>query len=205
MDTRSFAPGTPEPLLARTMDEWQAQGGDLWIFGYASLIWRPDLPYTERRRATVHGWHRALQMWSHVNRGTPERPGLVFALLSGGSCQGVVFRVPRERGEPVLRELWQREMPRAVYDPRWLRCRTAAGSVQALGFTLSRRSTAYTGTLPDAQYRQIFAQARGVYGSTREYAEATHAQLERMGIRDVALTRVIELARSGPPAGTITP
>ena len=67
---------------------------DLWIFGYGSLIWRPDFDFTERRPAKVHGWHRALKMWSRVNRGTPQNPGLVFALLPGGSCHGVVLRVP---------------------------------------------------------------------------------------------------------------
>jgi cation transport protein ChaC len=35
-------------------------------------------------------------MWSRINRGTPAVPGLVFALLSGGSCQGVVYRVPKD-------------------------------------------------------------------------------------------------------------
>ena len=77
----------PAPMLARVRQEWGGQS-DLWVFAYASLIWRPDFAVAEQRLARVHGWHRALQMWSRVNRGTPAYPGLVFALLSGGSCQG---------------------------------------------------------------------------------------------------------------------
>ncbi len=69
-------------LLRRTTAEWRAHGGDLWVFGYASLIWRPEFDFLERRPARVHGWHRALRMWSRVNRGTPECPGLVFCLLA---------------------------------------------------------------------------------------------------------------------------
>jgi cation transport protein ChaC len=71
----------PAPMLARIRGQWaghQAGGGrhaDLWIFGYASLIWRPDFESTERHATRVHGWHRALKMWSRINRGTPERPG----------------------------------------------------------------------------------------------------------------------------------
>ena len=109
----------PQALLEQALAEW---GGaeDLWVFAYGSLIWRPDLEYTERRPARVNGWHRALKMWSRINRGTPERPGLVFALLSGGCCRGMVFRIPRERGEEALRQLWRREMITAVYDARWL-------------------------------------------------------------------------------------
>ena len=75
----------PAPLLDATRREWGGKA-DLWVFGYASLIWRPDFEVAEHRAAKVHGWHRALKMWSRVNRGTPETPGLVFALLTGGCC-----------------------------------------------------------------------------------------------------------------------
>ena len=105
----------PVPLLHRTLREWGGRD-DLWVFAYASLIWRPDFDVAEQRLARVHGWHRALQMWSRVNRGTPERPGLVFALLSGGSCHGAVLRVPQRDGEAVLHRLWDREMMTGVYD-----------------------------------------------------------------------------------------
>ena len=80
---------TKEDLLAN----WP-ESQDLWIFGYASLIWRPEFEVLEQHQTKVQGWHRALKMWSRVNRGSPECPGLVFALLSGGSCQGMVFRTP---------------------------------------------------------------------------------------------------------------
>ena len=44
----------PAPLLEKTLREWGGHS-DLWIFGYASLIWRPDFEYAERRPARVHG------------------------------------------------------------------------------------------------------------------------------------------------------
>ena len=81
-------------MLAQTQLQWGGQN-DLWVFGYASLIWRPEFEFAEQRPAQVRGYHRALKMWSRVNRGTPERPGLVFALLTGGSCKGMAYRVPR--------------------------------------------------------------------------------------------------------------
>lgn len=184
----------PAPMLDRALHEWGGRD-DLWIFGYGSLIWRPDFGYAERRAATVHGWHRALKMWSRVNRGTPECPGLVFGMLSGGSCRGMVFRVDHSHARQVMVNLWQREMVLGVYDPRWLNCRTPQGTVRALAFTLSRKSPSHTGVLADEEYRRIFAQASGIYGTTRDYAEATHAELQRMGIHDRALSRLIALAR----------
>src|SRR5690349_5858069 len=48
----------PALMLQKALQEW---GGheDLWVFGYGSLIWRPDFEFAERRPAKVHGWHRA--------------------------------------------------------------------------------------------------------------------------------------------------
>jgi cation transport protein ChaC len=183
----------PAPMHAATLRAWGGRG-DLWVFGYASLIWRPDFDFAERRLARVHGWHRALRMWSRVNRGTPTLPGLVFGLFSGGSCQGVVFRVPRAQARDTLDLLWEREMVTGVYDPRWLRCVTAQGDVSALAFTLSRRSPNYTGELPEATYRDIFRQARGRYGTTLDYARETLRALRQHDIHDRALERLLRLA-----------
>ena len=181
----------PAPMLANFLQQWGGRE-DLWIFAYASLIWRPDFEFSEQRPAKLHGWHRALKMWSRINRGTPAVPGLVFALLSGGSCQGVAYRVPRQKVEAVVSKLWLREMMTGVYDPRTLRCQTDQGTVQALAFTLSRRSPNYTGELSPAHYSQIFADAIGRYGSTRDYALQTLESLQRIGISDAALSKLIK-------------
>jgi cation transport protein ChaC len=184
----------PAPMLERALAEW---GGhqDLWVFGYGSLIWRPDFEYAERRPAHVLGWHRALKMWSRINRGTPDCPGLVFGLLSGGSCQGMAFRIPKADGPAVLTQLWAREMMMAVYDPRWLACRTPHGPVKALAFTLSRRSPSHTGVLTEAEYRRIFSDACGKYGTTLDYAARTLEELQRHNIRDRHLERLLKLAQ----------
>ncbi len=183
----------PQALLEETLRGW---GGaeDLWVFGYASLIWRPEFDADEQRGAAVHGWHRALRMRSRINRGTPERPGLVFALVSGGSCRGVAYRVARSRAERELERLWAREMPTGVYDPRWLPCRTPAGTVRALAFTLDRTSPAHTGEIGDAEMLDILRHARGRYGSTLEYLLETAASLRQRGIRDREIERLERLA-----------
>lgn len=185
----------PQPMLERARAEWMAQRGDLWVFGYASLIWRPEFDAAEHRPARLHGWHRALRMRSRVNRGTPECPGLVFALLPGGSCRGMVFRIPRRRAEDELRRLWLREMPTGVYDPRFLNCDTAQGPVPALAFTLARRSPAHTGPIGDEQMLAILRQACGRYGTTLEYLLETGRSLRHHGIADREIERLIRLAR----------
>ncbi|MDH4392348.1 MAG: gamma-glutamylcyclotransferase [Aquabacterium sp.] len=181
-------------LLAQVRQQWGGSA-DLWVFGYASLIWRPEFDAVEHRPALVRGWHRAFQMRSRVNRGTPEQPGLVYALLSGGMCKGMVYRIPRERGRDELDRLWHREMPTGVYDPRWLRCQTAGGEVMALAFTLSRRSPNFTGRIDDQEMLRILRHAQGRYGSTLDYLVRTAEALRQHRLCDRESARLLALAR----------
>lgn len=190
----------PEALLRETRRAWGGQR-DLWVFGYASLIWRPEFEAVEARPATVYGWHRALSMRSRINRGTPECPGLVFALVKGGSCRGMVYRIAQHRVEEELPRLWAREMPTGVYDPRWLNCHTAAGRVDALGFTLHRTSPNHTGRLADAQMLDILRSACGRYGTTLDYLLQTAKSLHGCGIRDREIERLVALVRRHALAG----
>ena len=196
MTAPPLLPGARDPahLLERTLDAW-GERGDVWIFGYASLIWRPEFEAAEDRPAKVHGWHRALAMRSRVNRGTPECPGLVFALIPGGSCHGRAYRIEQARVEPELRRLWGREMPSGVYDPKWLACRTPQGIVRGLAFTLSKRSPSHTGALPDRELVEILRTANGRYGSTLAYLVETARSLRTCGIRDRDVERMVALAR----------
>ena len=95
----------------------------IWLFGYGSLIWNPEVTYDRRFAARVHGYHRRLCLWSRVNRGTLDCPGLVAGLDRGGSCAGIVYRLPAETARDELERLWDREMFMGSYAPRWLDCR----------------------------------------------------------------------------------
>jgi len=200
-------PSSPDPgaLLDELRRDWGPRP-DLWVFGYASLIWRPEFHAAEQRTATVRGWHRALRMRSHINRGTPERHGLVYALLPGGSCRGEVHRLPPDRVDEELRRLWAREMILPIYTPRWLPCRTEQGVVPALAFTLSRRSDACLPRLDDTQMLEILRHARGRYGSTLDYLVQTARALQARGLCDRETDRLVRLAarhgllQAGPAA-----
>ena len=108
----------------------------------------------------------------------------------------MAYRVPRQEVTAVVNKLWLREMPTGVYDARTLRCETHQGQVPALAFTLSRRSPNFTGELSQAHYQQIFADAIGRFGSTHDYALQTLESLQRIGISDAALTKLIKLIKS---------
>jgi glutathione-specific gamma-glutamylcyclotransferase len=188
----------PQAALAELRQRWSAAhagDADRWVFGYASLIWRPEFDAAEQRSALVHGWHRSLRMRSRVNRGTAQQPGLVFALLPGGACRGVVYRLKRDSGEAELNRLWAREMPTGVYDARLLPCKTHKGTVLALAFTLSRRSDSFLKHVPDAEMLHILRHAQGRYGSTLDYLVETALALRERGVRDREIERLMTLAQ----------
>ena len=70
-------------------------------------------------------------------------------------------------------------------EPRWLSCHLADGQrVQALGFVLRRNLPCYAGALPDHVLTQVFADACGHYGTTRDYVEKTVNSLRAHAMPD---------------------
>ena len=51
--------------------------GDLWLFGYGSLMWKPEREMIDARPALLNGWHRRFCLWQWRYRGSRARPGLV--------------------------------------------------------------------------------------------------------------------------------
>lgn len=83
----------------------------LWIFGYGSLLFRPDFPFEERRPARIQGFTRRLDQGSPDHRGTPERLGRVATLVrdEGAWVSGAVYRVAERDEASVLAQLDHRE------------------------------------------------------------------------------------------------
>jgi len=176
--------------------------GDLWIFGYGSLMWDPGFPYVQWAPALIYGYHRALCISSNRWRGTPERPGLVLGLDRGGACRGIAFLVARADAGPALEALWAREMRRRVYRPRLLRARLPGEEVQALAFVADPKHASYAGYLSIEQTAERIANCRGARGPNLDYLIRTVEHLSELGVRDHNLLRVLAAARaleSGKP------
>lgn len=161
---------------------------DLWVFGYGSLMWRPGFDYTERRSAFVWGYHRSLCVYSHVHRGTKEKPGLVLGLDRGGSCKGVAFRVAASAASATIAYLRAREQVTLVYREAVLRIRLADGQlVRALCYVADRRHTQYAGRLHRAELLRLVTQGEGVSGRNPDYVMNTQRHLAELAIRDETL------------------
>lgn len=171
---------------------------DLWVFGYGSLMWRPGFDFAERTQATIRGWRRALCVYSHVHRGTPERPGLVLGLDRGGSCKGVAFRVPTGSADDVIAYLRAREQVTMVYREIRARARLADGrEVAVLAYAVDRSHVQYAGALEAPELERLVAQGVGVSGANPDYVRQTYEHMVEIGIEDRVLAAIV--ARLPPP------
>jgi cation transport protein ChaC len=174
---------------------------ELWVFGYGSLIWRPDFPYLERRPARLIGAHRALCVYSWVHRGTPERPGLVLGLDRGGTCRGLAYRVAPADWEAVVAYLREREQVTSVYLERKRRIRFPDGSTAgALAYLVDRTHAQYAGKLDEEEQFRIVTGAAGRSGANRDYVVNTAAHLVELGMPDRMLSILARRLKALPPA-----
>jgi len=173
-------------------------GAELRVFGYGSLMWRPDFPYIDIVPASLHGYHRAFCIHSTHYRGTRENPGLVLGLDRGGMCHGRMFRVKPEHAQEVADALHAREMVTGVYEPRWLKLRLENGRiVTALAYVADRNHPQYAGKLEVAEIARRIRRAIGKTGSNVDYLRNTVIHLEEMGIHEGVLHRVLRQVEQG--------
>jgi cation transport protein ChaC len=177
--------------------------GDLWVFGYGSLMWRPGFEFLERVPARLIGLHRALCVFSFVHRGTPEKPGLVLGLDRGGMCRGIAFRVAAAKREATIAYLRSREQVTSVYvetvrridledEARRQGGRQGGRQVRALTYVVDRGHVQYAGRLSVAESVHYVRQGHGRSGINRDYVIETVRALEALGYRETDLHRIAQ-------------
>ena len=166
--------------------------GDVWLFGYGSLIWNPTIHFVERRVARVLGWHRAFCLAAPAGRGTLDNPGLFLGLDRGRHCDGVAFRISDDMAESELTVLWKREMLAGAYVPRWLDLVDGHGNRfgSGIAFTVDSTYEHYDGGLEREQLVRRIATASGALGSSAEYLFQTCKGLTEHSIYDEDLERL---------------
>ena len=169
--------------------------GDFWIFGYGSLMWNPGFPYVDRKHAVLRGFHRRFCIRSTIYRGTPEQPGLVLGVDSGGECNGMAFRVDATKRDEVIAYLYAREMRNQVYSPTWISVLIDGDEHEALTFVVRRDHRSYT-TLPECETAEIIASCRGQNGTNYEYLENTVHALHALGVPDTDLDLLHERVKA---------
>jgi cation transport protein ChaC len=174
--------------------------GDLWVFGYGSLMWRPGFAHLERVPARLIGLHRSLCVFSFVHRGTPERPGLVLGLDRGGMCRGIAFRVPAAARAETIAYLRAREQVTTVYLETIRQIELEDRSqrrVRALCYVVDRSHVQYAGRLTLAERLHHVRQGRGKSGPNPDYVLETVRALEALGYREGELHLLAEQLKAG--------
>ena len=185
------------------LSETELSKGDLWVFGYGSLMWRPGFEFTEQVPARLIGEHRALCVYSFDHRGTPEKPGLVLGLDRGGACRGIAFRVAARRRDDTVDYLRSREQTTNVYREVmrsvWLE-NEARQRVSALAYVVDRGHVQYAGRLSPAEQLRFVLQGHGRSGNNRDYVLATVKSIEKQGFRDAPLHQLALMLHDAHPA-----
>lgn len=163
----------------------QGRPRPIMVFAYGSLIWNPGFAFQSRRRATAVGWHRNFSISLDHFRGTPERPGLMLALASGGSCDGLILEVAEETEAQSLRTILRRELVahELVGNACWIEVDTSRGREHALTFYADPVGTQVAQLTVEEQARRL-ARAAGAAGSGAEYLLRTVRGLAELGIYD---------------------
>lgn len=167
---------------------------DLWLFGYGSLVWRPDFVHRERHPARIEGWTRRFWQGSTDHRGLPEAPGRVVTLVpeAGASCHGVAYRVAPEVASEVLAGLDHRErggyvrieLALELLRPGPTGLEPLARIEAARMYLATPDNPSYLGPAPLPAIAQQIARSHGPSGANLEYLLRLAEALRELGAAD---------------------
>ena len=164
-------------------------------------MWRPGFAFEERSGAIMHGVHRRLCIYSHVHRGTPDKPGMVLGLDRGGSCRGIGYRVAGNRRDETIAYLREREQVTMIYKERWRDMLVdrdgPSHQVNALVYLVDQDHVQYAGKKISSKTccrLSCRATARAVRALTIYASTLDH--IEELGFKDSHLSEVLTLARN---------
>lgn len=193
MPNSPFSPSAPAHTQA-------AAERDHWVFAYGSLMWNPGFAFVERVEATLVGAHRALCIYSFHHRGTPEHPGLVLGLDSGGSCRGIAYKVAAADWPQTHVYLTEREQISGVYRETTRRVNlkdAARTNAPAVAYVANRAHPQYARGLGLEDQLHMVRRSHGLSGPNRDYVLATVDALAAMGIVDSGLSWIAHRLRDG--------
>jgi cation transport protein ChaC len=146
--------------------------GKGWVFGYGSLVWRPDFPHLECRVGWIGGWCRRFWQGSPDHRGQPHAPGRVVTLVQDpdATCWGVAYRVAAEEWRAVVERLDARESGGFERTGVRVALREPDGHhVDALTYVAGPDNPNFLGPAPLDEMLAQMRNARGKSGPNAEY------------------------------------
>ena len=170
-----------------------------WVFGYGSLIWRPDMQYLAASPAYIRHFERRFWQGSHDHRGTPDAPGRVVTLIprEGASCVGMAYLIDAHIVAATFEALDHREKNgylREAVDVYLESGKTVSGSV----YIAAQDNFAYLGDAPLQEIARQIVRSEGPSGRNIDYLNDLVFALQSMGAYD---EHVFELAHIAQQEG----
>ncbi|XP_023135258.1 glutathione-specific gamma-glutamylcyclotransferase 1 [Amphiprion ocellaris] len=146
----------------------------LWIFGYGSLVWKPDFRYKRSRVGYIQGYKRRFWHGDNFHRGNDELPGRVVTLIEDDdeSTWGVAFEVSGSQMEESLKYLNVRETVCGGYITKMVDFFPEGedqSPVQALVYIATSDNPLYLGPASPDEIGAQIAVSRGKTGHNLEY------------------------------------
>ncbi|CAL8286388.1 unnamed protein product [Lota lota] len=159
--------------------------GSIWIFGYGSLVWKPDFKYKRSKIGFVEGYKRRFWHGDDLYRGDKEKPGRVVTLVQDHeACTwGVAYEVADSQVDESLQYLDMREAVGGGYVLQLLEftAREEKGQnnnnnnnnnnnkLLALVYIATSDNPIYLGPAPDSEIAERIVLCRGSAGLNMEY------------------------------------
>ena len=172
---------------------------DFWVFGYASLMWRPGFTFVDAVPAGLPGFCRDMCFLSIHYRGTPETPGLVCGLMPAAEdvlCRGRAYRIAPANIATTVKYLDDRELITDIYVPRHLPIALDDGRrVLARTYVACTTHAQFVGSWPEERKVAAIVQGRGSEGRSLDYLANVVAHLGELGIDDPHMSELLNAAR----------
>jgi len=180
--------------------------GELWVFGYGSLIWNPLIDVQEMQPARLKGYGRRFCVWAPIGRGTPDCPGLWLGLdevpEDSAPCDGMALRIEAGKWDTETLILWRREMISGVYHPAWLPVEIAGEMKDCCVFVANPKHERYAVEIDwDAKVFAI-AHAKGSFGTCQEYLDTLAKRLSAAGMTDEYIERLTRDVEAVPSSSS---